>query len=157
MATGRFRSILLLVFMGPALVPAQTLDTAILGVVTDPSGAAVPAAEVTITQPATGFSQKIQTNHDGAYEIRYLRPGEYTIDIAATGFTPERRTNVIIQTGQTARLNFPLQVGQVSQRTDVVAEVPLMQTENAALGEVVSTERVTNLPLNGRRFWTLPP
>ena len=74
------------------------------------------------------------------------------MEVAASGFAPERRTNVVVQTGQAARLNFALQVGQVSQRADVVAEVPLMQTENAALGEVVSTERVTNLPLNGRRF-----
>jgi len=145
----------MLVFTGTALLLSQTLDTAILGVITDPTGAAVPTALVTIAQPATGFSQKIQSNHEGAYQIRYLRPGEYTVDVTASGFTPERRTNIILQTGQTARLDFALQVGQVIQRTEVVAEVPLMQTENAALGEVVSTERVANLPLNGRRFLDL--
>ena len=150
MVTGGCRSVLFLLLAGSGL--AQTLDTAILGVITDPSGASVPSAEITITQPATGFTQRITANHEGAYELRYLRPGEYTVDVAASGFAPERRTNVSVQTGQAARLNFTLQVGQVSQRADVVAEVPLMQTENAALGEVVSTERVTNLPLNGRRF-----
>jgi hypothetical protein len=149
---GGLRSIFLLMAAGMAPALAQTLDTAILGVVTDPSGAAVPDAEITISQPATGFTQKIVSNHEGGYELRYLRPGEYTVDVNASGFAPERRTNVSVQTGQAARLNFALQVGQVSQRADVVAEVPLMQTENAALGEVVSTERISNLPLNGRRF-----
>ncbi len=150
MVNGGFRFVLFLLFSGSALT--QTLDTAILGVITDPSGASVPGAEITITQPATGFNHKILANNEGAYELRYLRPGDYTVDVSASGFAPERRTNVSVQTGQAARLNFTLQVGQVSQRADVVAEVPLMQTENAALGEVVSTERVTNLPLNGRRF-----
>ena len=150
MVIGGFRSILF--FLGVASALSQTLDTAILGVVTDPSGASVPGAEITITQPATGFTQRILTNSEGAYELRYLRPGEYTVEVAASGFAPERRTNLAVQTGQASRLNFVLQVGQVSQRADVVAEAPLMQTENAALGEVVSTERVTNLPLNGRRF-----
>ena len=63
-------------------------------------------AEVTITQPATGFTQKILTNTEGAYELRYLRPGEYTVEVAAGGFAPERRTNIVVQTGQAARLNF---------------------------------------------------
>jgi Carboxypeptidase regulatory-like domain/TonB dependent receptor/TonB-dependent Receptor Plug Domain len=152
MATRRFRSILFVISIATAAVLAQTLDTAILGVIADPSGSIIPNAEVTITQPATGFTQKVLTNSEGAFEVRYLRPGEYTVEVVAAGFAPERRTNIVLQTGQAARLNFALEVGQVSQRADVVAEVPLMQTENAALGEVVSTERVSNLPLNGRRF-----
>jgi hypothetical protein len=152
MATNAFRSLLLILAGVVVSTFAQTMDTAILGVVSDPSSAAVPGAQVTITQPATGFVQKVTTNTEGAFEVRYLRPGEYTVDVTAGGFAEERRTNVIVQTGQTVRLNFALQVGQVSQKAEVVAEVPLMQTENASLGEVVSTERVTNLPLNGRRF-----
>lgn len=137
---------------GSCLATAQTLDTAILGVVTDPSGAVVTSAAVTIEQPATGLTRKVLTNSEGAYEVRYLLPGEYNVEVSAPGFTTERRTSVVLQTGQQARLNFPMQVGQVTERTNVVAEVPLLQTENAALGEVVSTERVSNLPLNGRRF-----
>ena len=76
-------------------VPAQTLDTAILGVVTDPSGAIIPGAAVTITQPATGFSRKVNTNQEGAFEVRYLLPGEYSLEASAAGFTTERRTSVV--------------------------------------------------------------
>jgi hypothetical protein len=131
---------------------AQTLDTAILGVVKDPSGAVIPNAEITISQPSTGLTKKVTTNQDGAYEVRYLLPGQYSVEASAAGFTTERRTSVVLQTGQQARLNFDMQVGQVAERTEVVAETPLLQTENATLGEVVSEERVQNLPLNGRRF-----
>ena len=83
MVTGGCRSVLFLLLAGSGL--AQTLDTAILGVITDPSGASVPGAEITITQPATGFTQRITANHEGAYELRYLRPGEYTVDVVASG------------------------------------------------------------------------
>src|SRR6266496_4263040 len=140
------------VFAASFLMTAQTLDTAILGVVTDASGAVIPNAVVTIEQPATGLTRKVVTNSEGVYEVRYLLPGEYSVEVSAPGFTTERRTSVVLQTGQQARLNFNMQVGQVAEKTTVMAETPLLQTENATLGEVVSTERIANLPLNGRRF-----
>src|SRR5436190_16564822 len=62
---------------------AQTLDTAILGIVSDPSGALVSGAAVTITQPATGNSHSVTTGQDGKYEVRYLLPGEYTVEVKA--------------------------------------------------------------------------
>lgn len=136
-------------------LPAQTIDTAILGVVSDPTGAVVVGAEVTILQPATGFARTLRTSADGAYEVRYLLPGEYTVEVKAPGFRSERRTGVVLQIGQQGRINFALQLGQVVETMEVVAEVPLMQTESAALGEVVSQERIINLPLNGRRFLDL--
>ena len=136
-------------------LPAQTIDTAILGVVSDPTGAVVVGAEVTILQPATGFARTLKTSADGAYEVRYLLPGEYSVEVKATGFRSERRTGVVLQIGQQGRINFALQLGQVVETMEVVAEVPLMQTESAALGEVVSQERIINLPLNGRRFLDL--
>jgi hypothetical protein len=141
--------------MATVSLPAQTLDTAILGLVTDPAGAVVSGAEVTIAQRATGFSRTILTSAEGSYEVRYLLPGEYTVEVKAAGFRSERRTGVTIQIGQQARVNFALQLGQVVETLEVVAEVPLMQTENAALGEVVTQERIINMPLNGRRFLDL--
>ena len=103
-----FRKILILVSASAVLVLAQTLDTAILGVVTDPSGAVVPGASVTITQPATGRTNMATTSSGGTYEVRYLFPGEYTVEASATGFGTERRTGVVLQTGQQARLDFSL-------------------------------------------------
>ena len=131
---------------------AQTVDTAILGTVNDAGGAAVPNAQVRITQPATGFNRSIQSGPEGAFEVRYLVPGDYTVEVQAQGFRTERRTGINIQIGQQAKLEFTLQVGQVQQTLEVQAATPLLQTESATLGGVVGPERIQNLPLNGRKF-----
>ena len=65
---------------------AQTLDTGILGTVTDPAGAVISGAAVTISSPATGFSRAVKTAADGKYEVRYLVPGEYTVEVQNPGF-----------------------------------------------------------------------
>ena len=130
----RFEKILILLPVSTGLGLARTLDTAILGTVTDPSGAVIPSASATIAQPSTGRTNTVTTSNGGTYEVRYLFPGEYTVEVSATGFKTERRTGVVLQTGQQARLDFSLRLGQVAERTDVVAEAPLIQTENAAHG-----------------------
>ena len=134
---------------------AQTLDTGILGVVTDQGGAVVGNATVTITQPATGLSRSVTTGPEGNYEVRYLTPGEYTVSIQAPGFKTERRTGIVLQISQLARIDFSLQIGQVQETVEVTATSPILQTENAVIGEVVAAERIVNLPLNGRNFLQL--
>jgi outer membrane receptor protein involved in Fe transport len=131
---------------------AQTADTGILGTVTDPTGAAVPSAKVTVKQPSSGLSRTAQTGTDGSYELRYLVPGEYTIDVEASGFATEHRPSLVVDIGQLALLNFSLQIGASQQVVSVTGTAPLLQTQNAALGEVVGSERTENLPLNGRKF-----
>lgn len=137
-----------------ALLPAaaQTLDTGILGTVTDPQGAAIAGATVIISNAAQGISRTVKTGQDGEYEVRYLVPGEYNIEVQAPGFRSERRTGVGIQINQQARIDFAMQIGEVQQTVEITGAAPLLPTENATLGEVVSTERIVNLPLNGRSF-----
>jgi hypothetical protein len=148
----KFQLILLLI---PALLSAQTVDTGILGTVTDQSGAVVPKAMVTITQPATGLTRTIRTAEDGSYEVGYLRPGEYVVEVKANGFRTESRAGVLLQIAQMAHIDFSLQVGETMERVEVSASALLLNTQNAALGEVVTPERIVNLPLNGRDFSTL--
>ena len=131
---------------------AQTLDTGILGTVTDPAGALVAGANVTITNTATGMQRVVKTSSDGNYEVRYLLPGDYTIQVQTPGFRTELRRRVVVQINQQARFDFAMQIGEVQQTVEITAAAPLLQTENATLGEVVSTERIVNLPLNGRSF-----
>jgi outer membrane receptor protein involved in Fe transport len=146
---------LVLILLAARLANAQSLDTGILGTVVDPAGAALTVASVTVTQPATGMTRTIQTGADGSYEVRYLRPGEYIVDVKAPGFRSERRTGITLQISQLARIDFTLQVGQVQETVEVSAAAPILQTENATIGEVVARERVVNLPLNGRNFLQL--
>ena len=134
---------------------AQTIDTGILGTVRDSTGAVVAGAPVTISQSTTGLTRTVGTNAEGYYEVRYLLPGEYSAETHVSGFRSERQTGIVIQIGQQARINFTIQVGAVEERLEVTADAPLIQTENAAMGAVVSQERVVNLPLNGRRFLDL--
>lgn len=146
-----FCLVLLAVFSVSAMY-GQSVDTAILGTVLDSNGGAVSGATVTVTQPATGLSHSGVSSTEGAYEIRYLVPGEYTVEVRISGFRGERRTGVVIQLGQQARIDFTLRVGAVQETVEVNAGVPLLQTENATIAGVVDQERVTSLPINGRRF-----
>ncbi len=150
----RSTNLLCLVLWG-AVLCAQTLDTGILGNVTDPSGAVVAGAAITISQPATGLARSVSTATEGKYEVRYLVPGEYTVEVRASGFRSERRTGINIQIGQQARIDFNLQVGEVVETVEVVSVSPLLQTESATLGKVVGHERVVAIPLNGRNFLQL--
>src|SRR6266436_3869535 len=85
---------------------AQTLDTGVLGTVLDPQGGTVPAASVIISNTAMGVSRTVKTTADGKYEVRYLVPGEYSIEVHATGFRSERRTGVVIPINQQVRIDF---------------------------------------------------
>ncbi|MCL4854416.1 MAG: carboxypeptidase regulatory-like domain-containing protein, partial [Bryobacteraceae bacterium] len=146
---------LFLYLVGAACIGAQTIDTGILGTVSDSASGRMAGAVVTITQPQTGLTRSIQTDASGQFEVRYLVPGEYIVEVAATGFQRARRAGIQLQIGQQARLEFTLQVGDVQQTVEVTGAAPLLQTENATLGEVVSHERIVNLPLNGRSFTQL--
>jgi len=142
----------LLILFPARPVPAQTADTAIRGTLVDASGAVVPGASVEIAQPATGFARTVTTNSSGDYELRYLVPGEYEVSVNASGFAPQRRTGIVLQVGQQARIDFSVAVGAVSESVAVSATAALLNTENATLGQVVAPETIANMPLNGRRF-----
>ncbi len=124
----------------------------ILGTVTDAAGAVVTGGTVTLTQSAKGLSRTATTGADGTYEFRHLLPGDYAVEVKANGFNAERRSGVILQLGQQAKIDFALTVGAVQQTVEVTAAPPLLQTENASLGNVVGPERIENLPLDGRKF-----
>lgn len=133
----------------------QSADTAILGTVKDPTGAIIVDAAVSVLQPATGITRAAKTNQDGGYEVRYLQPGEYVLEVGSTGFRTERRTGIVLQINQMARFDIVLQVGDVVETVEVSSSAPLLQTENAVVGSVISQQRIVNLPLNNRNFLQL--
>ena len=133
-------------------VQAQTVDTAILGTVTDAAQAVVPNATVVVSQSSNGFTRSVTTSAGGLYEVRYLVPGEYQVEVRRGGFSAQRKTGIRIQIGQQAKIDFNLQLGAVQQTVEVNSSAPLLVTETATLGGVANSERINNLPLNGRKF-----
>jgi hypothetical protein len=92
---------------------AQTAE--VTGRVTDPSGAGVPGAGVTVTNTDTGISRKTPSNHEGFYTVSLLQPGAYRADVEKPGFQPVMREDILLQVNQVLRPDFPLQVGAVKQ------------------------------------------
>jgi hypothetical protein len=145
-------SLLLVVAVFSASLHGQTVDTAIVGTVTDNSGALLPGATVTATSVATGISKSVVTTATGEYTINYLLPGAYNVAVTANGFTTTQQKAVVVQLSQEARENFQLRVGATTEQVIVQAAPPLLQTQTSSLGNVVGEEETQNLPLNGRRF-----
>ncbi len=150
----RFSSVLvsltLLILCMP--MPAQTVDTAIVGTVTDHSGAVISGAKVTVTSASTGIAKSAVTAGTGEYTINYLLPGSYNVAVTANGFTTTRQQGIELQLSQEARVDFQLQVGAATEQVTVEGAPPLLKTEASSLGNVVSEEETQNLPLNGRKF-----
>jgi len=131
---------------------AQIDRGAILGTVVDASGAAIPAASITITNEATHVSESTITNADGQYQVLGLIPGLYTVGAKAKGLEAQSYPHVEIHVQTRAALNFRLQVGNVSETVTVSSQAPQLQTESAEMGGVVGSQTVNDLPLNGRAY-----
>ena len=142
----------LLLGFGQVALQSQTTSTEILGLVTDPTGAVVPGAQVTITRLATGEKRSARTNNAGEYIFRLIEIGEYTVRCEAQGFKIETVTGLRVQIQQKARVDFTLQVGGVSDSVEVRASAVALKTEDATVGEVIENKRIIELPLNGRNL-----
>lgn len=133
---------------------AQTLGT-VTGEVKDSSGAAVVGAAITVRNAATNGIRNATTNEEGIYTIPALVPGIYDVKVEKQGFKGANRSNVELQVQQTARVDFALDVGQINEIVQVTGSVPLLTTEDATVGTVIEQKRITDLPLNGRSFFSL--
>ncbi len=122
------------------------------GQVTDPSGATVANATIKVTDQSTGIVVTRQTGGDGFYTIPLLKPGTYTIEVAAPGFAPITRKNITLQIQQVVQEDFKLAVGGTEQQVTVEGGAPLLNTETTEVGNVINQESTEQLPLNGRNF-----
>src|SRR5580765_2787384 len=145
-------------FMFIAVSPtawAQVAAGEITVIIQDQSGGAVPGATVTVTNIRTNLQRLVTSTRDGIYTAASLPPGNYRIDVTLSGFRPTRREGVRIITGEKARIDFGLAVGDMLEQVTVVGDTPIVRTETASLGTTVEHERVVQLPLNGRLFISL--
>src|SRR5438874_297547 len=143
--------VLSLWFFGTAgLIWAQTDRGTITGSVTDPSGAVIVGAKVTATNTATRAGIETTTTSAGNYTIPVLQVGTYEVTVEQTGFKKAVLTGVLVQVGQTTRVDASLQIGETSQAVEVSAEAVQVQRDTSDLGVVVTGREVLDLPIVGQ-------
>jgi hypothetical protein len=133
----------------------QSSTAQVTGKILDPTGGAVPGAQVTVTSIGTGASRDATSGSVGYYTVPLLEPGDYQISVQKAGFRTIRRTGVRLDVNQVARIDFTLELGQLSQAIDVVAAAPTVDAESSTVGTVVGRESVEDLPLNQRNPYQL--
>src|SRR5262245_33378582 len=131
---------------------AQVAAGEITGLVKDQAGAPVPGVTVTITDAATNRQRVVTSSREGIYTAASLSPGTYRLDVELPGFRPVRHEGVRLATGEKARVDVDLAVGDIREQVTVVGDAPIVRAETASLGTVVENEQVVQLPLNGRLF-----
>lgn len=134
---------------------AQVESGRIVGTIYDQNKAVIPSAAVTVTNIATNTSQKAATSAQGEYVITPVDPGVYNISVSALGFKKMVRTGVEIEVGQIAREDFSMPIGQSTTTVEVTGAPPLLNSDNATVGQVITNRQIVNLPLNGRGFYQL--
>ncbi|MGA8102425.1 MAG: carboxypeptidase-like regulatory domain-containing protein, partial [Candidatus Acidiferrales bacterium] len=141
-----------ILLFGAGYAYAQVDTGSILGTVTDASGATVHGAKVVVTNEGTNASLTDTTGADGAFKFTPLRVGSYAITVSFQGFETSNQKGIPVNVGAEVVSNFTLQPGKVSEIVEVNSAPPVLQSQDAAVGQVVDTQAVNDLPLNGRNF-----
>ena len=149
LAVGAF---LLVLFLSAQPLQAQVDTGTILGTISDASGAPINGAKVTLTNEGTGAALSTTTGADGIYKFTPIRIGMYKVAASFQGFQSVIQTHIEVNVGEDVVINFGLKPGAVTETVEVIASVPVLQTQNATVGQVVDSRNVTALPLNGRNF-----
>jgi len=122
----------------------------ITGTVTDTSGAMVPGAKVSATNTGTEQIREVQTGQDGTYVVPLLPPGNYTVTVSRTGFNTVTRSGIVVAPDQGAAVAITMTVGAVATTVEVSASAAMVTTTEGAIGQLINSTTVTELPLNGR-------
>ncbi|HXD17772.1 MAG TPA: carboxypeptidase regulatory-like domain-containing protein [Vicinamibacterales bacterium] len=145
-----------LVLFALAIPAFGQISTAQLsGRVSDTSNAVLPGATVTVTQAETGAVRSVVTDADGSYLISNLSPGPYRLEVALQGFRTYVQTGIVLQVAATPSINVSLALGDVQETITVQAEAPLVDVKSAGVSEVVESQRIVELPLQGRDVTSL--
>lgn len=150
----QFTTLCAVLLLSSAGLRGQTFGE-ITGHVTDTTGAVVPGAVVSIVNAATSGSRETTTNDSGNYTLPSVPPGFYNVKVERTGFRTATSNHVEVQVQQSVRLDFALEVGQITESIEVQASTDELQQENSTIGTVVETHQIAELPLNGRQYLNL--
>jgi Carboxypeptidase regulatory-like domain/TonB dependent receptor len=147
---------LLLASLLPSLAAyGQTDAGSIVGTVTDNSGAVLSNEPVTITNTGNNAKIVVKTDSSGNYSATPLKIGTYTVSVEAQGFKSVTRNGIVLNVQDRLRVDFNLQVGSVNEQLTVTGATPLLQSESSALGDVIESQQIAALPLNGRDYTQL--
>lgn len=134
---------------------AQVTEGGLNGYVLDPKGSAIPHSQVTVTNSATGLQRQVMTDANGFYQVQFLVPGIYEVKATHDGFSTAVAKGIRVQSNSLARADVQLAVGSVSETVDVSSAVPLVNTEEARLTNILTESDVQNLPTQGRDIYAL--
>ena len=135
--------------------PAQVSTGSITGIITDPSQGRLAGVTLEATSLETGVALTATSNEVGEYTLPLLQPGPYRLTAQTAGFRGYSREGILIESGRVTRLDISLQIGEVSETVEVVASVPLLESETSTVGQFIENKYVTDMPLNGRRVGEL--
>ncbi|MEZ5400914.1 MAG: TonB-dependent receptor [Bryobacteraceae bacterium] len=148
----RFAILAFLAVLGTVNCFGQAITAKIVGTVSDSSGAAIGDAAVTIRNVDTNLTRSTSTNANGNYEFSFVPAAPYTLVVEKSGFQKSEVSQFRLSVDQVARIDVALQVGQVTETVEVQAAAIGLQTEDATVGTVIDSQKVVELPLNGRSF-----
>lgn len=132
---------------------AQTITGTITGVVTDPSGAVIPNATVTVTNTATNVTHTTKTDRRGAYSVRFLQIGQYRVTASAPGFKTLRSALFALEVNQVAKIDAQLETGKATETVKVNGQIqPILDTQNPTISTTFTANTLKSVPLNGRNF-----
>jgi hypothetical protein len=135
-----------------SMLNGQFETAEVLGVVHDPSGSGVPKASVTLTNQNTGIEAKTSTDDSGNYDFFNVKVGKYTVTVEAPGFSKISTPDVDVTVEARQRVDLTLQVGVISQSVEVTGAAAILETDSSEHGQIVNTQQVVELPLNGRNY-----
>lgn len=144
--TKRIASVLTVFLIASGMLFAQTIASAIVGHVADPSGAPIAGAQVTVKNEGTGASRTVRTGADGSYFVPEILSGTYDVSISKTGFATYNQTRIQVLSAETKRVDAKLTIGAVEQSVEVSGQGPQVTTDSMSIGDSVSHQQLENLP-----------
>jgi hypothetical protein len=139
----------------PMALSAQTTSATLVGDITDTANASIPQARVSMRNVATGLAREVQTDENGSYRITPLNPGFYEVTVSKSGFQTQVAKEIKLEVAATVKLDFQLGVSSIAETINVSAAAPILQTQDASTGNIVTTDDVLRIPVNGRNFTRL--
>ena len=147
--------VLLVGLFSASLLSAQNATGSIVGHVKDQVGASVAGAQIIVTNVDTHDVRTVTTTESGDYTVPVLQPGHYELEVAGQGFKNEKRSGIVLDVDQTFRADATLAVGSTTETISVSSAALALDTDSAAVGQLIGSEQIAELPLNGRNFLDL--